>query len=110
MLTPFTAPIKMASSAVSAVTKPLGKVLAPVGDIVGKVAAPVSSIAGTVATGAAIGGMFFPPLEAVAAGAEAVSMGAGIAASASKLVDSDPDTKVGVSDVMGAMPMLSMFP
>ena len=54
--------------------------------------------------------MFFPPLEAVAAGAEAVSMGAGLASSASKLIDSDPTTNVGVSDVMGAMPMLGLFP
>ena len=80
------------------------------GDVVGKVAAPVGKIAGTVGTVAGIGGIFFPPLEAVAAGAEAVSMGASLAGSASKLIDSDPNTKVGVSDVMGAMPMLGLFP
>ena len=109
-MTPFTAPVKMASKAVSSVTKPLAKVLAPVGDIVGKVAAPVGKAAGMVGTAAGIGAMFFPPLAGVAAGAEAVSMGAGLASSASKLVDSDPSSSLGMSDVMGALPMLSMFP
>ena len=79
----------MASKAVETVTKPLGKVLAPVGDVVGKIADPVSKISGAIGTAAGIGGMFFPPLEAVAAGAEAVSMGASLAGSASKMVDSD---------------------
>ena len=109
-MTPFTAPVKMATKAVETVTKPLGKVLAPVGDVVGKIAEPVGKISGTVATVAGIGGMFFPPLEAVAAGAEAVSMGASLAGSASKMIDSDPDSKVGVGDVMGALPMTGLFP
>ena len=109
-MTPFTAPVKLAKKGLDTVTKPLGKALAPVGDVVGKIADPVSKVAGTVGTVAGIGGMFFPPLEAVAAGAEAVSMGAGLASSASKMIDSDPDSKVGIGDVMGALPMTGLFP
>ena len=110
MLTPITAPVKAATKAVETVTKPISKVLAPVGDVVGKVAAPVASVAGTAATVAGAGAMFFPPLAGVAAAAETVSMGAGIASTASKMVDSDPNSKVGLGDVMSAVPMLNLFP
>ena len=109
-MTPFTAPVKLAGKAVSAVAAPVSKVLAPVGKVVGKVAAPVSAISGAVGTAAGIGSMFFPPLAAVAAGAETVSMVSGVAGSASKLVDGDSSTSFGVGDIMGAMPMLGLFP
>ena len=116
-MTPFTAPVKIAKKGLDTVTKPIGKALAPVGkalapvgDVVGKIADPVAKISGTVATAAGVAGMFFPPLEAVAAGAEAVSIGASLAGSASKMIDCDPDSKVGMSDVMGALPMTGLFP
>ena len=110
MMTPITAPVKMASKAVSTVAAPVAKALAPVGDVVGAIAEPVASIAGTVGTAAGVGAMFFPPLAGVAAGAEAVSTGASLAGSAAKMIDSDPTTSVGVGDVMGAMPLLGLFP
>jgi len=54
-----------------------------------------------------VGSFVFPPLAAVAGVADAVSLGAGLAASGSKLIDGDPNTKLGFSD---AMPLISMFP
>ena len=121
MMTPFTAPAKLigkgvsavakpVTKAVSAVAKPLTKVIAPVGKVVGKVAAPVGKIAGVVGKASTVGAMFFPPLAGVAAGATAVSKGAGLASSASKLVDGDSSTQFGAADIAGALPMLGLFP
>ena len=40
----------------------------------------------------------FPPLAPVAAGLDAAAVGAGAVATGSKLVDGDPNTKVGLGD------------
>jgi len=107
MMTPFTAPVKVVKKGASAAAGVVGSVLEPVGKVVGKVAAPVSSIAGTIGGATTAASLFFPPLAPIAATADAVSMGAGLAASGSKLVDGDPNTQVGLGD---ALPLLSMFP
>ncbi len=98
------------TKAVSKVAAPVAKAVAPVGKVVGKVAAPVSKVAGVVGKASTVGAMFFPPLAAVAAGADAVSVGASLAGSASKLVDGDPSTSIGAGDVMGAVSALGLFP
>ena len=90
--------------------KPFSKALAPVGKAVGGISDTVGSITGPLAMAANIGTLFFPPLAPVAAGLDAVSMGAGIASSASKVVDGDPNTNLGIGDVFSALPMLNMFP
>jgi len=117
-MTPFTAPAKLISKGISAVGGAVGgaakkvgevagKVLKPVGKIVGKIAKPIGDVAGMVAPIATAASFIFPPLAPIAGIADAVSLGAGLAGSASKLIDGDPNTKLGLGD---AMPLLSMFP
>ena len=84
-----------------------GKAVAPVAKVVGKVAKPLSDVAGAVGGAATVGAFFFPPLAAVAGVADAVSLGAGLASTGSKLLDGDEKTKIGWED---AMPLLSVFP
>ena len=122
---PFEAPVKLAEKAVKGVgdlagkavkgigdlakkgLDAAGKVVAPVAKVVEKVAGPVSDIAGTIGGVASVGAMFFPPLAGVAGVADAISLGAGLAKTGSKLVDGDPNTNLSIDD---AMPLLSMFP
>ena len=77
----------------------IGKLVAPieegvqkVGKVTGKIAKPIGDVAGTIAPIATAASFVFPELAPVAAGVDAVSLGAGVASSASKVVDGDPET------------------
>ena len=64
----------------------------------GKIAQPISSVAGTLGGAATMASFAFPPLAPIAAGLDATAVGAGAVATGSKLVDGNPNTKVGLGD------------